>query len=72
MDFPSIEKEALSVQTMERARLAAALLQSLDNLSGEETERLWAEEAERRNTEWDSRQAIPFGNAVREARSRIA
>ncbi|MEQ1764080.1 MAG: addiction module protein [Pyrinomonadaceae bacterium] len=72
MDFPSIEKEALGLQTAERARLAAALLQSLDELSGKETARLWAEEAERRDTTWDPQEAIPYKTALREARSRIS
>jgi hypothetical protein len=72
MDFPMIEKEALELGAPDRARLASALLQSLDELSGEETAELWAKEAERRDRTWDSTKSIPFADALNEARSRIS
>jgi len=72
MDFPVIEKEALGLRAVDRARLASTLLQSLDELSGEETARLWADEAELRDREWDAGSAIPFADALNEARSRIS
>ncbi len=40
-----IEKQALKLDVNSRARLASALLSSLDNLSESENEKLWAEEA---------------------------
>ena len=66
-----IEKEALELGAPDRARLASALLQSLDELSGEETAELWAKEAERRDRTWDPTRSIPFADALTEARSRI-
>ena len=72
MDFPAIEKEALGLRATDRARLASTLLQSLDELSGEETARHWAVEADRRDREWDAGSAVPFADALNEARSRIS
>lgn len=49
--MPKLEEltaEALSLELRERARLAERLLDSLDGLSAEEIEALWADEAERR------------------------
>ncbi len=43
-----LEVELRKLDPRERARLAAALLNSLEELSDEENARLWAEEAERR------------------------
>jgi len=43
-----LESELLSLEPQVRATLARTLLQSLDNLSEEECERLWAEEGEAR------------------------
>jgi putative addiction module component (TIGR02574 family) len=40
--------EALDLPTTSRAELAKQLLESLDNLSESEIEKLWIEEAERR------------------------
>ena len=44
-----LETEALQLNPAARARLAKKLLNSLDVLSEAEVERLWVEEAERRN-----------------------
>jgi hypothetical protein len=44
-----LEVELRQLAPRERARLAAALLDSLEELSDEENARLWAEEAERRH-----------------------
>ena len=44
-----LEVELRKLDPRERARLAAALLNSLEELSDEENARLWAEEAERRH-----------------------
>lgn len=54
MDFESIEKEALSLNAQQRARLAQELLDSIDNLTPHELEALWLEEAERRAKEIDA------------------
>jgi putative addiction module component (TIGR02574 family) len=55
MRMPSLEevlKQALGLDVRERAALAEKLLASLEDLSEEEAERLWAEEAERRLAEY--------------------
>ncbi len=51
MNIEELESQALRLDVRERARLAAKLLSSLDALSEQENERLWAEEAERRDRE---------------------
>jgi hypothetical protein len=48
MDIHDIEAEVLKLDPHVRARLARKLLESLESLSAEENERLWAEEADRR------------------------
>ncbi len=45
-------KNALSLDVQHRAALAQGLLASLEELSEEESERLWAEEAQRRLEEY--------------------
>jgi hypothetical protein len=47
MSIEDIEAEALKLDPKDRARLAARLLESLETLSDQENERLWAEEAVR-------------------------
>jgi hypothetical protein len=54
MSIDDIEREVLKLEPRARARLARKLLESLEALSDEENERLWAEEAERRDAAWDS------------------
>jgi hypothetical protein len=53
MSIDELEAEALKLEPPMRARLAEKLLASLEDLSEEENAHLWAEEAERRDTEWD-------------------
>jgi hypothetical protein len=48
----AVASEALELDARSRAALAKQLLESLDDLSDEENERLWAEEAERRLAEF--------------------
>ena len=48
-----MEAAALKLVPKERARLAGKLLESLENLSEEENELIWAQEAERRDAAWD-------------------
>ena len=47
-----IMKDAMSLDVRYRATLAERLLASLEELSEEEAERLWAEEAQRRLDEY--------------------
>jgi len=73
MSIDELETEALRLDPKSRARLAEKLLASLDELSEAENTALWAEEAERRNTAWDS--AADSGQdaeeVFREARARL-
>ncbi len=48
MSIEEIETAALQLEPKARARLANRLLESLDELSPEENDRVWAEEAQRR------------------------
>ena len=54
MSIEDIEGEALKLGPKDRARLAEKLLASLETLSDQENDRLWAEEAERRDADWES------------------
>jgi len=54
MTTEQVENEALKLKPQARAELAEKLLKSLEDLSDEEIERLWAEEAVRRNAELDA------------------
>ena len=49
-----LERELLKLVPGERAKIAEKLLRSLEALSDEENERLWAEEALKRHTELDT------------------
>jgi len=77
MDYDSLEREALALDLKSRGRLAAILLRSLDDLSDEmseeEIQRLWAEEADRRSKELDSgeEEAIPYEDVLAGLRSRF-
>ena len=73
MNFPDLETEALKLPTTERARLAETLLESLDALSAEEHDRLWTEEALRRDAELDAdpSRARPADDVFRTARERL-
>jgi hypothetical protein len=42
-------KEALKLDARERASMAGQLLESLDDLSADEVDRLWLDEAQRRD-----------------------
>lgn len=52
MSIKEIEAAVLKLVPKDRARLAGKLLESLEDLSEEETESLWAQEAERRDAAW--------------------
>jgi len=47
-DLQELESQALQLDAPSRATLAKSLIASLDDLSDEEYEQLWAEEAEAR------------------------
>ena len=53
MSIDEIEATVLQLSPSDRARLAERLLESLDQPSDEENEKLWAEEAIRRGHQWD-------------------
>ena len=73
MNQDEIEAEVLKLQPHVRARLARKLLESLETLSDEENERLWAEEADRRDTDWNSTptSARPAADVLRDARAKL-
>lgn len=54
MTTKEVEAAALEMDAGERARLAELLLRSLEDVPEEEIERLWVEEALRRDEELDS------------------
>ena len=53
MSIDELEAQVLQLDPEQRARLAAKLLASLEELSEEENAHLWAEEAERRDASWE-------------------
>ncbi|MCY4587260.1 MAG: addiction module protein [Bryobacterales bacterium] len=53
MTLEELETEVLKLNPACRARLAGKLLNSLETLSEAEVERLWMEEAERRNEQME-------------------
>lgn len=73
MTIEQVEIEALKLDPKARAELAEKLLKSLDDLSQDEIERLWAEEAVRRDAELDTGTASmrDAEDVFREARNRI-
>ena len=73
MSPEELKAEALRLAPEARARLAHALLESLEDLSEAEIESLWVEEAIRRDKEFDNRR-VPLRRAddvLNEARSRL-
>jgi len=52
MSIKEIEAAVLKLVPKERARLAEKLLESLEDLSEEENEAIWAQEADRRDAAW--------------------
>ena len=59
MDPELLTREALALPAQDRARLAELLLSSLDDLPGEEVERLWITEAQRRAGQIDRGELPP-------------
>lgn len=73
MRIEDLEAEALRLDPKDRARLAERLLKSLDNLAPDESDRIWAEEAQRRADAQDAGtlSARPAADVFRDARARI-
>jgi hypothetical protein len=73
MTIDDIEGEILKLEPRARARLARKLLESLETLSDEENERLWVDEAERRDATWDSApgSARAAPDVLRDARANL-
>ncbi len=73
MTFRELHQAALQLDIRARAELAHDLLRSLDELSPEEVEQLWLEEAERRLREIDEGRVrtIPGEQVLAEARARL-
>ena len=74
MKNEQVETEALKLTPQARADLAEKLLRSLEDLSEEEIERLWAEEAVRRDAELDDGTASmrDAEDVFKDARARIS
>ena len=70
MKLTELESEVLKLDPPSRARLAEVLLRSLDELSEEEIEASWLDEAERRERAWDAGEVegIPAEQVMRELR----
>ena len=68
-NLDEILRNALSLDVRDRAMLAEKLLASLDTLSEEEAERLWADEAERRLKEYRAgrMKAVPVDEVAQKA-----
>lgn len=65
MDVDTLKREALRLPPGDRARLASALLESLDGLPQQEADRVWLEEATRRAAKVDSGEVqLVSGDAV--------
>jgi len=73
MRVDDIEALALQLDPKDRARLAEKLLASLETLSEQENDRLWAEEAERRDADWESARGggRPAADVLRDARAKL-
>lgn len=74
MTTEQVENEALKLKPEARAELAEKLLRSLEDLSDQDIERLWAEEAVRRDAELDSGTASmrDAEDVFRDIRARIS
>lgn len=73
MNAEQVEAEAMKLDVKARARLAGLLLESLESLSPEENERIWAEEAERRSAALDAGtlKSRPAEDVFRDAQARL-
>lgn len=73
MSVEELVAEALRLDPETRTRVAEQLLESLYEPLDRAIERVWAEEAKRRNEEWDSDPSVgrPSADVLRDARSRL-
>lgn len=73
MDVEELVAAALKLDPQGRAKLAGRLLDSLEELSPEENDRIWAEEAQRRADALDAGtlSSRPAEEVFRDARSRM-
>jgi hypothetical protein len=73
MGLEELKEEALKLAPEARAKLAQALLASLEDLSEAEIEMLWLDEADRRNQEIAAGQVSlrPADEVLQDARSRL-
>ena len=77
MNAEQLEEEALKLDRTERGKLAARLLESLDDagdsLTDEEWCKLWGAEAERRDAEMtaDPSSGVPAEEALKRVRARL-
>jgi putative addiction module component (TIGR02574 family) len=71
-DPKAIAAEALELPLTARAELASQLLDSLDDLSEDENDQLWAQEAERRYAEYKAGnlEAVPADEVFARLRAR--
>ena len=74
MTMTELEAAALSMDVADRAKLAQKLLRSLEDLSADEIDRLWVEEALRRDVEFDNgtARARSGEDVFRDARARFS
>ncbi len=73
MSLDDLKEEAMKLAPEARAKLARALLASLEDLSAAEIERLWVDEAVRRDEEIDAGKVSlrPQNEVLKDARSRL-
>lgn len=73
MSLDELKEEALKLAPEARAKLAHALLASLEDLSEAEIERLWVNEALRRDEEINTGKVTlrPANEVLKDARSRL-
>ncbi len=73
MSLEELKGEVMKLAPEARAKLAHALLESLENLSEAEIEGLWVDEAIRRDEEIDAGKVSlrPADKVLKEARSRL-
>jgi putative addiction module component (TIGR02574 family) len=73
MGIEELKNEAMKLAPEARAKLAQALLSSLENLSETEIEQLWADEALRRDKEIDAGKVSlrPADEVLKDVRLRL-
>ena len=70
--YGDVVEEALKLSPKARARLARQLLESLDPIAEAEIDRLWLDEAERRDRELDAgKGGIPIERVLARARAAV-